>query len=162
MSNVISALAILAMLGSALIGGVFFTFSSFIMKALARVPSSAGMAAMQSINEVVINPSFLGSFIGTALLSVILVVVAMISRGHTNSVYIVTGAVLYFAGTFLVTIFANVPLNDELADTLATDTDAVSLWLRYLERWTMWNHVRTVAAIGATVLFTIGLMQTGP
>jgi uncharacterized membrane protein len=29
-----------ALLGSALIGGVIFAFSSFVMKALARVPSS--------------------------------------------------------------------------------------------------------------------------
>ncbi len=58
-----------AALGSALVGGVFFAFSSFVMKALGRVPSSEGIAAMQSINVVVINPSFMGAFMGTALLS---------------------------------------------------------------------------------------------
>jgi hypothetical protein len=44
-----------------LVGGIFFTFSSFVMKALARLPSAEGIAAMQSINVVVLNPSFLGS-----------------------------------------------------------------------------------------------------
>ncbi len=58
-----------ALLGSALIGGVFFTFSNFVMKALARVPSAEGIAVMQSINVVVINPSFMGAFMGTAVLS---------------------------------------------------------------------------------------------
>lgn len=47
-----------ALLGAALIGGVFFAFSSFIMKALARLPSAEGVAAMQSINAVVLNRSF--------------------------------------------------------------------------------------------------------
>ena len=37
------------------------------MKALARVPSAEGIGAMQSINVVVLNPSFLGAFIGTAV-----------------------------------------------------------------------------------------------
>ena len=69
MNLVTLATGVLALLGSALIGGVFFAFSSFIMKALARVPSSEGIAVMQSINVVVINPSFIGAFMGTALLS---------------------------------------------------------------------------------------------
>jgi len=33
-----------------LIGGVFFAFSTFVMKALVRVPAVPGIAAMQSIN----------------------------------------------------------------------------------------------------------------
>ena len=39
------------------------------MKALSRLPSAEGIAAMQSINVVVLNRSFLGAFIGTAVLS---------------------------------------------------------------------------------------------
>ncbi len=58
MTSLTSFAATTALLGSALVGGVFFAFSSFVMKALARVPSPEGIAAMQSINVVVINPSF--------------------------------------------------------------------------------------------------------
>ncbi len=65
MSAVTAYVAAAALLGSAVIGGVFFAFSSFVMKALARVPASAGIGAMQSINVVVLNASFLG----TAVLS---------------------------------------------------------------------------------------------
>jgi uncharacterized membrane protein len=39
-----------AALGSGLVGGVFFAFSTFVMRALARVPAAQGIAAMQSIN----------------------------------------------------------------------------------------------------------------
>ncbi len=161
MNSLISALAVLALLGSALIGGVFFAFSSFVMKALARVPSSEGMAAMQSINVVVINPSFLGTFMGTAFLCIAVIVLVLVGDGHPGAAPFLGGAALYFAGTFLITIFGNVPLNDRLAATSVTDADAVSLWLRYLDRWTKWNHARTVAAVGSTMLFTIGLMQNG-
>ena len=159
MNAVTTVAGVLALLGSALIGGVFFAFSSFIMKSLARVPSSEGIAAMQSINVVVINPSFLGAFMGTALLSVAVIVLVLVSRSHPSMVFMIGGATFYFVGTFLVTIFGNVPLNDQLATASATDPEAVKLWMHYLDRWTMWNHVRTVAAMVAALLYTVGLMQ---
>lgn len=61
-------LTVAAALGSGLIAGVFFAFSNFVMKALSRVPSAEGLAAMQSINVMVLNPLFLGVFMGTAAL----------------------------------------------------------------------------------------------
>ena len=48
-------LTLLAALGSGLIGGVFFAFSAFVMKALARLRPDQGIAAMQSINVTVLN-----------------------------------------------------------------------------------------------------------
>ena len=56
-----------ALVGAALISGVFFAFSAFVMKALARLPAQSGADAMRSINVIVINPLFLGVFVGTAL-----------------------------------------------------------------------------------------------
>jgi uncharacterized membrane protein len=38
--------------------------------ALGRIPAPAGIAAMQSINIVVINPWFFAAFFGTAVLSI--------------------------------------------------------------------------------------------
>jgi len=150
-----------ALLGSALIGGVFFAFSSFVMKALARIPSSEGIAAMQSINVVVINPSFLGAFMGTAVLSLVVFGLALARWGHPSAMFFLGGAVFYIVGTFLVTLFGNVPLNDQLAAVSATDPATLDLWDHYLDRWTVWNHVRTVAALVAALLFTLGLMQNG-
>ena len=148
-----------ALLGSALIGGAFFAFSSFVMNALARLPSSEGIVAMQSINVVVINPSFLGAFMGTAVLSLGLVGLTLADRSHPSAMFFLAGAISYLTGTFLVTILGNVPLNDQLAALSSTDPSASDLWKHYLERWTMWNHVRTVAAMIAALLFTLGLMQ---
>ena len=115
MNSLIPLVGAIALLGSALVGGVFFAFSSFVMKALARVPSSEGIAAMQSINIVVINPSFLGTFLGTAFLSLGVVVIVLVSRSHPSAMFFLGGAIFYFGGTFLVTMFGNVPLNDQLA-----------------------------------------------
>ena len=159
MNLVTLAAGVLALLGSALIGGVFFAFSSFIMKALARVPSSEGIAVMQSINVVVINPSFIGAFMGTALLSIAVIVLVLMNGIHPATMFFIGGAVLYFVGTFLVTLLGNVPLNNQLAAASVTDPDAAALWMHYLDRWTMWNHVRTAAAIVASLLFTLGLVR---
>jgi uncharacterized membrane protein len=150
-----------ALLGSALIGGVFFAFSSFVMKALARVPSPEGIAAMQSINVVVINPAFLGAFMGTAVLSLGVVGLALLRWSHPSALFFVGGAVFYVAGTFLVTMLGNVPLNNRLAAVSATAPAARGLWDHYLDRWTMWNHVRTAAAMAAALLYIVGLMQNG-
>lgn len=161
MNQLIPIFGTIALLGSALIGGVFFAFSSFVMKALARVPSSEGIAAMQSINVVVINPSFLGAFMGTAALSLGLSGFALIYWNHPSAIFFLGGAVFYITGTFLVTLFCNVPLNNQLAAITATDPNARDIWDHYLDRWTMWNHVRLVAAMVAALLFVVGLMQNG-
>ena len=54
----------------------------------------------------------------------------------------------------------NVPLNDQLAAVSTTDPAASELWEHYLDRWTMWNHVRTTAAMLAALLYSVGLMQS--
>lgn len=159
MNSLIPLVGTIAMFGSALIGGVFFAFSSFVMKALARMPSTEGITAMQSINVVVINRSFLGAFMGTALLSLGMVALALVSRSHASSMWFLGGAIAYLAGTFFVTLFGNVPLNDQLAAVSATDTRATQLWEHYVDKWTMWNHVRTFAAMLAAVLYGLGLAE---
>jgi uncharacterized membrane protein len=51
----------------------------------------------------------------------------------------------------------NVPLNDALAKVEPSSAEGASLWARYLTDWTMWNHVRTSAALAATTTFIIAL-----
>lgn len=161
MNSLIQLVGTIALLGSALVGGVFFAFSSFVMKALARRPSAEGIAAMQSINVVVINPSFLGVFMGTALVSLAVVALTLVNHAHPISNLFLGGAISYFAGTFLVTVLLNVPLNDRLAAVTATDAAAADLWKDYLDRWTFWNHVRAIAAMLAATLYCLGLVQFG-
>ena len=161
MDRLVPVVGVVALLGSALVGGIFFAFSSFIMKALARVPPSEGIGAMQSINVVVLNPSFLGVFIGTAVVSLGAGGLALAGWGRPFAPFFLGGALFYLVGTFLVTGLGNVPLNDQLAAVSVTDPAALDVWQRYLSRWTMWNHVRTAAAIVAALLYTFGLMQNG-
>jgi uncharacterized membrane protein len=151
------ALAFIAILGSGLIAGVFYGFSTFVMKALARIAPAEGIAAMQSINVVVINPLFLGVFMGMVLVCITLIILSTLRWNRPGSGFIIAGCVLYLVGTFLVTMFGNVPLNDALAKVSADDPASVINWSDYVSRWTLWNHLRTAAALAATGAFAWGL-----
>jgi uncharacterized membrane protein len=151
------ALKLFAVLGCGLIAGVFFAFSTFVMNALARRPSTEGIAAMQSINITVINPWFMTAFLGTAVACVFLTVSSLLKWNQPGAVYLLVGSLLYLVGTLGVTIVFNVPLNDALATVKPESTDGANLWASYLTDWTLWNHVRTVAALAAAALFTIAL-----
>lgn len=159
MNAVTLALALAAILGSAIIAGVFFAFSSFVMKALAKLPSPEGIAAMQSINVVVLNRSFLSVFMGTTVISVLVAALAVNGWAMPSAPFLLAGALSYLVGTFLVTGLGNVPLNNRLAAVSATDPDAVPVWEHYLDQWTSLNTVRTGFSAAAVLLLTVGLLQ---
>lgn len=148
-----------AAIGTGLMAGLFFVFSVTIMSALGKLPAAAGIAAMQSINTTIQSPLFLTAFMGTALVCVVIAIIAMLDWASPASGWLVTGALLYVAGTFLVTIIFNVPMNDALATATPESTEAASLWTRYLSVWTGWNHVRTVSSTAALGTFIQALRQ---
>lgn len=154
------ALRLVAALGCGLIAGVFFAFSTFVMTALARRPPAEGMAAMQAINVAVLNPMFLGVFVGTAGTCLLVVIFSLLRWNEPGALYFLLGGALYIAGTFLVTMVFNVPLNNALAKLAPADPASASEWARYVANWTAWNHVRTAAALAAAALLTIALWQT--
>jgi uncharacterized membrane protein len=157
----LTALTFLTALGCGVIGGVFYAFSTFVMRALLRRPAAEAVAAMQAINVAVINPLFLGPFLGTAAASAALMILALLRWPHPGSAWLVAGGVLYFVGTFLVTILFNVPLNNALEKRSADAPDAADHWAHYAARWTRWNHVRSAAAIAATAAFMLALSARG-
>ncbi len=155
--NLIFALTLFAALGCGLIAGVFFAFSAFVMKALARLPSAEGTAAMQSINVAVVNPLFWAAFLGTAAACVFVIISSLLRWQDPGAVYLLTGGALYLVGSLLVTVVFNVPKNEALAAVAPGDPNSASLWASYLASWTAWNHVRAAAALAAAASFTIAL-----
>src|SRR5438094_485487 len=159
MNNPIYVLTFAAALGSGLVAGIFFAFSNFVMKALARIPH--GIAAMQSINVVVLNGWFFAVFFGTAVCCLALAISSFVRWQKPGAGYLLVGSLLYLIGTILVTIACNVPLNDALAAVDPSSADAGRVWTNYLKNWTTWNHVRTIAALAAAASFILGLFYAG-
>lgn len=148
---------LLTALGCGLVAGAFFAFSTFVMKALGNLPPPQGIAAMQSINVVVINRWFMTALFGTALACIAVMVAALQSR-DSGTPYLIAGGVLYLVGTILVTMMFNVPRNNALAAMSPASPEAAILWTDYLSTWTFWNHVRTIAALAASALFIVALL----
>jgi uncharacterized membrane protein len=149
LDDLLFLLILVCAIGSGLIAGVFFALSSFVMKALDRIPAAQGIAAMQSINVVVLNPLFLGVFLGAAAGCILLAIAALLQWHRPGAPYILAGSLLYVVGTVLVTRVFNVPRNNALASVDPASTDAARLWADYVKSWTNWNHVRTIAAMAA-------------
>lgn len=149
MNGWIPTLTLLATLGTGLVAGIFFAFSNFVMKGLERMPAGQGAAAMRSINVTVLNPLFLGLFVGTGLVCLALAIHSGFRLNETGARYLLAAGLLYVVGTFLVTMTLNVPLNDALM------ADA-SVWERYLTQWSLWNHVRTAASFLACMALILG------
>jgi uncharacterized membrane protein len=78
----IDVLTFAAAIGAGLVAGIFFAFSSFVMRALARIAPPQGIAAMQSINVAVINPVFMAAFLGTGALCAALAVLSLFRGGE--------------------------------------------------------------------------------
>jgi len=157
MNNLLFVLTLCGVLGCGLMAGVFFAFSTFVMRALARLQPAQGIEAMQSINRTVINPWFLGVFLGTAAICILLAGNALWRWQQPGAVYLLAGSLLYLIGTVLVTMVFNVPMNDDLESVDPASNDAAGQWASYLARWTAWNHVRTAAAFLGTALLMLAL-----
>jgi len=147
-------LTLIAALGSGLMAGLFFAFSAFIMQALGKRPAPVGIAAMQSINETILNPVFFSVFFGTALLSLAL---AVMGWGEAGYGWRLAGGLLYLVGSIGITMLFNVPLNNRLAKVAPESSEGAALWTQYLSVWTAWNHARTVGCLGATGSFILGM-----
>ena len=155
--GLLRVLILISALGCGLVGGIFFAFSNFVMKALDRLPPAQGIAAMQSINVTVINPPFMTAFFGTAAACVILTISSLLSWHRAGGVFLLVGSLLYLFGTILVTIVFNVPRNDALAAVDPASAEGARLWAGYVSGWTAWNHVRTTAALAAAAALAIAL-----
>lgn len=151
-----SWLFLVTALACALMGGVFFAFSSFIMPALGRIPAEEAIRAMKRINIDVYHWTFMGTFFGTPLACI----VSAIAGWRWNqqvALYAIVGCAIYGVGNFVVTAVGNVPLNDSLAAIDEGTVDAAGEWARYTGGWTRWNHVRTIASMLAAGAFIMAL-----
>ena len=152
-------LAVVAAVGAGVMGGVFFAFSVFVMRALDRLPTLQAVAAMRAINVTVITPLFMLGFVGTALLSVaVLVVVA--TGGFAGSAPLgAAGAITYLIGTFTLTAAYNVPRNNRL-EQYGDSAEGVEYGPTYRRQWTLANHVRTAAGIVAALLLALAVLPS--
>ena len=150
-------LTIIAIVGAGLNAGVYFTFSTFTMAGLRRLPPSEGAAAMQAINIEAPTRGFMTIFFGTAIVSLGLAAAAFVNFDPPGSSMVIAGASAYLA-TIVITGIFNVPLNDRLEGVPARSPQGVAVWSDYQVRWTRGNHVRLLASSASAILLTLSLL----
>ncbi|KJQ56074.1 anthrone oxygenase family protein [Microbacterium sp. SA39] len=142
-----------AVVCTAVVGGVFFALSSFVMPALARLEPAAGIVAMQSINVRAVRPAFMLALFGTAA------VATVVGIARFGDPLIVAAAAVYLVGVIGVTIVAHVPRNDALAAVDPRSAAAAETWRRYLTGWCRWNHMRWIGAVVSSSLFLAAILR---
>ena len=145
---------------SALVGGVFQSFSDFVMRGLGRAEGDAGMLAMQQINVTVMRSLFLTSFF---LLVPGLAAAAWAASAQGSAIFhwVLGAGIVYVVGVVLVTVLGNVPMNNRL-DQLISEGErekAAEYWQLYLVRWTRWNHIRTAGCAATAALLLVAAVS---
>jgi uncharacterized membrane protein len=147
---------VVAATGAGVVGGVFFAFSTFVMRALRGLPDRDGLVAMQAINKAAPSPLFLTALLGTGVVTAGLAVSAATRLDEPGAPYQLVGSALYLTAVVL-TIVYHVPRNDALALVTPDRADAVELWRGYARSWTAWNHMRTLTSIAGAATLALAL-----
>jgi uncharacterized membrane protein len=140
---------------TALIAGLFYSYSCSVNPGLGKLTDANYLSAMQSINREILNPVFFMSFMGTLFL---LPLCTWLQYNPSAPVrfYLLLGATIaYGAGTFGVTIFGNVPLNNMLDAYHIQTSSAETLSQQralFEKPWNQLHAVRTIANIIALIL----------
>jgi uncharacterized membrane protein len=152
--RVVLALTVIAAMGAGLNGGVFFAFSTFVMRALGRLPAPNGVSAMQAINREAPSPLFMLLLFGTGIVSIASGAVALTGWDEPWAPYLLAGSALYLVCP-ITTITYHVPRNIAL-DRIEPDSPAAEeTWTSWHSAWTAGNHVRTLACVASTSAFAL-------
>lgn len=137
-----------ALAATGLIAGLFYAFSVSVNPGLAQLNDRAYVSAMQAINRAILNPVFYASFFGALVL---LPLSAWLNYHGVFTVrvkLILWAFVVYLVAVFGVTAFANVPLNEDLAnvDISWSDAQITQARLAFEKPWNNYHRARTIAS----------------
>ncbi len=142
-------------LSSALVAGVFQSFSDFVMKALGAAEPAGGIEVMQMINRKVFRSVFLVMLLGLVPVTLGFATYAYFNLSGPSQVWIMSGATIYAISVFFVTMFGNVPMNNRLDGMNYEMVETVNYWRMYGKVWTNWNHVRTFGSATTAICFLL-------
>lgn len=147
---------LITILLTALSAGLFFAWSVSVIPGTKRLTDQAYLESMQAINRAILNPTFFVVFIGSLLL--LGLSTFMHFREGVVFWFILAAFLSYLLGTFGITAFGNVPLNNTLDGlNLASLTpEEVTYWRSFYER--KWNQLHTLRTIFALLSFLLLLI----
>lgn len=157
----VGGVLVAATVAMGLITGVFYIYACNIMPSLSRSDDRVFIEVMQNIDDQIQNPVFFLSFMGALLLAA---VAAWQSRRSPHRWW-VFAALIAYALAFFVTVAANIPLNNELADASdpAKIADPAAVREEFEDPWVAWNVVRALlSTLALACLARALLLYRGP
>lgn len=146
----------ITVLFSGLVAGLFYAYSCSVNKGLSALTDAEYLKAMQAINAAIQNPLFFLTFMGLLLLFPV-TCYQLRMQGLVFNCFLAAG-VVYFIGVFALTVFGNVPLNEQLANfsiSEATEEQLLAMREAFERPWNNYHTLRTFAAVisfGLTLL----------
>jgi uncharacterized membrane protein len=152
-------LAITAAL-TALMAGLFFAWSFSVMPGFARLKDREFVAAMQACNRAIQNPVFFAAFFGAPVFLIISTVLHYAQPARFA--FLLAAFLIYAVGTFGVTIFGNVPLNNSLDRFVlekASEEETARQRANFEWHWNNLNHIRSLSSTIALMLVVIACLR---
>ncbi|RKR90575.1 putative membrane protein [Micromonospora pisi] len=142
------------------VGGVFLAYSNSVLPGLTGTDAQTAIRGMTSMNQKILNPVFLLTFVGTPIAAALTGVLLLVLGQRTAALLFLLASATYLLGAFLPTMLVNVPMNEALAaaGVPADPAEAARRWAEYASRWTGWNTLRAVASLVSLLLVGAGLL----
>jgi uncharacterized membrane protein len=138
-------LLVTAIVAAGLQAGTYYVWACGVMPGLARVDDHTFVTTLNQVNQAIVNPVFMLTFLGAPILAA----AAVVTGTPAARPWLIAGLVLAGA-TVAVTVLGNVPLNDALDRAAsATDADVAAARAAFETAWVRWNVVRALTATAA-------------
>ncbi|MDQ8011682.1 MAG: DUF1772 domain-containing protein [Flavobacterium nitrogenifigens] len=139
---------------TALMAGLFFSYSISVSLGLGKLNDKEFLNAMQNINREIQNIPFFVCFFGTLIM---LPITSFLHYKKKSFLLLIIATLFYSIGVFAITVFVNVPLNNKLdLLDLASSSNASARQMRNIfeDRWNFWNNIRSLSSL-CSVFFVI-------
>jgi len=143
---------------NALSTGFFFAWSVSVILGMKKVSDFTYFETMQNINREILNPAFFIIFFG----SLITLMITTYLQFNNKPVFwlVLSSAIIYLIGTFGITAFGNVPLNNELDALNITKFGLLELknFRTYYEStWNQYHNIRTISSMISFIILLISI-----
>jgi uncharacterized membrane protein len=155
-TGTVAALVVATVL-TGLVAGTYFAYACSVMLALGRTSDRTFIEVMQRINVAIQNPVFFVALFGAPIASGVAVWLQSSDSGGVSA-WTIAALVLNVVG-FLITVVANIPLNNALdaAGDPAAVADPAAVRRRFERVWNTCNVTRTVVTTAAVVCLALAL-----
>ncbi|PQJ15777.1 anthrone oxygenase family protein [Aureicoccus marinus] len=147
----------LAIILTGLSAGLFYGWQVSVIPGTKKILDIYYLETMQSINRAILNPAFFASFFGSLIF---LVLASIVHYGTNTSVFVllVASTIIYLIGTFGVTAFGNVPLNNQLDALSLSELNINELKDFRLEYELKWNKLHLIRSVFGVLSFSLALL----